>query len=214
MAWREVPVEDSTIGSIAKKSQPYIMQVFIDVSRTNKPEQLLYTIRRVIENDINENHKDCIEDFYICSLSTKMINYKGMLLATQLPEYYSDLANPLLKTRLVVFHQRYSTNTFPSWRLAQPFRYIAHNGEINTLRGNINKMYAREKTMSSSAFGNDIKKLFPIVVPGGSDSAMFDNTFELLFQSGRSIEHSLMMMVPEAFGAKYYISEDRRAFYQ
>ena len=214
LSWREVPVNDNTIGEIAKNSQPYIMQVFIDVSRSNKPEQLLYIIRRVIENNINKDHKDCIDDFYICSLSTRVIIYKGMLLATQLPEYYPDLVNPLMKTRLVVFHQRYSTNTFPSWKLAQPFRYIAHNGEINTLRGNINKMYAREKTMSSTVFGSDIKKLFPIVVPGGSDSALFDNTFELLVQSGRSIEHSLMMMVPEAFGAKYYISEDRRAFYE
>lgn len=214
LEWRDVPVNDESIGDIAKNSQPNIKQVFIDISRTNKPEERLYVIRRIIENTINNDYKDCALDFYICSLSTRTIVYKGMLLANQLPEYYPDLSNPLVKSKFVIFHQRYSTNTFPSWKLAQPFRYIAHNGEINTLRGNINKMHAREKTLSSAIFGDDIKKLFPIVESGGSDSAMFDNTFELLVRGGRSIDHSLMIMIPEAFGTKYFISEDRRAFYE
>ncbi|MCK4798848.1 MAG: glutamate synthase large subunit [Spirochaetes bacterium] len=214
LTWREVPTDDSMLGEIAKNSQPYVMQVFIKKNNKDLTEQKLYILRRVIENTINKELSDCSEDFYICSLSTDTINYKGMLLAHQLPEYYPDLNNSLLKSRLVIFHQRYSTNTFPSWKLAQPFRYAAHNGEINTLRGNINKMHAREKTISSPTFGKDIKKLFPITVPGGSDSGMFDNTFELLVQAGRSLEHSLMMMIPEAFGKKYYMSEDRRAFYE
>ncbi|MBN2544654.1 MAG: glutamate synthase large subunit [Spirochaetes bacterium] len=214
LSWRVVPVNDISLGEIAKNSQPHIMQIFVNLPFDSDREQHLYVLRRVIENNIADECPDCIDDFYICSLSSKTIIYKGMLLAQQLSEYYPDLKNKKLKSKFVIIHQRYSTNTFPSWKLAQPFRYIAHNGEINTLRGNINKMYARERSMSSAIFGDDIKKLFPIVVPGGSDSAMFDNTFELLVQCGRSIEKSLMIMVPEAFGQKYYISEDRRAFYE
>ncbi len=214
ITWRDVPYNDKDLGFLAKNSQPHIKQVFIDVTGIENTEQKLFITRRVIENTIKKEHPDCNEDFYFCSFSTKLINYKGMLLAGQLPVYYPDLKDEDLKSKLALIHQRYSTNTFPSWKLAQPFRHIAHNGEINTIRGNINKMHAREKLMSSSLFGDEIEKLFPIVIPGGSDSAMFDNTFELLLKAGRSPEKSLMIMVPEAFGKMYHISEDRRAFYE
>jgi len=214
IAWRDVPFDDSDIGLIAKKSQPIIKQIFINVKDLNNKEQRLYILRRIIENKIVDELKDDSEDFYICSLSTKTINYKGMLLANQLPLYYPDLRDHSVKSKLVIIHQRYSTNTFPSWKNAQPFRHIAHNGEINTIRGNVNKMHARENVMESPLFGDDINRLFPIIQEGLSDSSMFDNTIELLIKSGKSIEKSLMMMVPEAFGKKYYISEDRRAFYE
>jgi glutamate synthase domain-containing protein 2/glutamate synthase domain-containing protein 3 len=137
-----------------------------------------------------------------------------MFVAPQFELFFPDIKNTDFTSSMALIHQRYSTNTFPSWPLAQPFRYMAHNGEINTLRGNVNKMKAREKTFSSKLFGNDIKKLIPIIMPGGSDSAMFDNSLELLSSSGRSVEHSVMMMVPEAFGVKYHMSADKRAFYE
>jgi glutamate synthase (NADPH) large chain len=214
IAVRDVPTDDRNLGFLAKDSQPEVKQIFIVKEKDGLNEQILYILRRQIENAISRECPEYSEDFYICTLSTGTICYKGMLLAAQIPEYFPDLKDPLMKTSLVVMHQRYSTNTFPSWKLAHPFRYVAHNGEINTLRGNINKMSAREKTISSPAFGDDIKKLFPVIIPGGSDSASFDNCFELLVQAGRSPEHSLMMMIPEAFGKAYYMSEDRRAFYE
>ena len=135
-------------------------------------------------------------------------------MAWQLFAYYPDLADERVKSALAIVHQRYSTNTFPNWRLAQPFRCIAHNGEINTLSGNRNAMRAREPKLASPAFGEHISDLFPILVPGGSDSACFDNTLELLVRAGRSMPHAMMMMIPEAFGAKYHISTDKRAFYE
>ncbi len=155
-----------------------------------------------------------MQDFYIPSLSCSTITYKGMFDAPMLEEFYEDFADPDFKSAVAVVHQRYSTNTFPSWPLAQPFRHIAHNGEINTLRGNINKMCARETTLESPLYGNDIKKLFPIIEPGNSDSGSFDNAYELLVSSGRSLEHSTIMMIPEAFGPSYHISVDKKAFYE
>jgi glutamate synthase (NADPH/NADH) large chain len=214
LGWREVPVDDAPLGDIARDSQPHISQVFIDIRKVKNPEQKLYISRRVIENKIEQEYPAFTEECYICSLSSKLIVYKGMLLAHQIPVYYHDLEDKTLKTRLVIIHQRYSTNTFPSWKLAQPFRYLAHNGEINTLRGNINKMRAREQTLASDAYGDEMSKLFPIIQEGGSDSACFDNCYELLVNSGKTTEESLMMMIPEAFGKKYYMSEDRRSFYE
>ncbi|HPP03974.1 MAG TPA: glutamate synthase large subunit [Spirochaetota bacterium] len=211
---RSVPTNDATLGMLAKKSQPIIKQIFVTKDKKPLTETRLYILRRVIENTILNNYKDYSEDFYICSFSINTIVYKGMLLASQIPEYFIDLKDPLIKSKFALFHQRYSTNTLPAWRLAQPFRYIAHNGEINTLRGNINKMKSREKIIKSDVFGDEIEKIFPVIIPGGSDSACFDNCFELLLHGGRSCEHSLMMMIPEAFGKKYYMSEDRRAFYE
>ncbi len=147
-------------------------------------------------------------------MSCRTICYKGMFLAPQLFAYYPDLADERVQTALAIVHQRYSTNTFPSWRLAQPFRMIAHNGEINTLRGNANRLQGYEKTMSVPALTEDMSELFPILQPGGSDSACFDNCMELLVRAGRSAPHALMMMIPEAFGPRYHISTDKRAFYE
>ena len=214
VAVRDVPTNDKNLGFLAKNSQPEVKQIFVVSEKSGLTEQRLYILRRQIENAIVKTYPEYTEDFYICTMSLNTICYKGMLLAAQLPEYYPDLNDPLMKSTLVVMHQRYSTNTLPSWKLAHPFRYVAHNGEINTLRGNINKMKAREKTISSPSFGDEIDKLFPVIIPDGSDSASFDNCFEFLVQGGRSPEQSLMMMIPEAFGKSYYMSEDRRAFYE
>ncbi len=139
--------------------------------------------------------------------------YKGQLISTQLPEFFPDLLDPSFKTALAMVHQRFSTNTFPSWDRAHPYRFMSHNGEINTLRGNINWMHAREKLFSSPLFGDDIKKLLPIVEPNGSDSAMFDNCLELLIRTGRSLPHSVMMMIPEAWQNDAQMSDSKRAFY-
>jgi glutamate synthase (NADPH) large chain len=214
IAWRDVPTDDSCLGFLAKDSQPMVKQLFIQGIGFSLTEDKLYVLRRSIENAVIKELPLYKEDFYICTLSTSTICYKGMLLSEQLPKYFPDLKDKSMKTKLVVMHQRYSTNTFPAWKLAHPFRYVAHNGEINTLRGNVNKMTAREKNLSSEKFGDDIKKLFPVIMPGGSDSASFDNCLELLIQAGRTPEQSLMMMIPEAFGKTFYMSEDRRAFYE
>ncbi|MCB4792071.1 MAG: glutamate synthase large subunit [Elusimicrobia bacterium] len=215
LGFRDVPVDPECLGEIARRSMPFMKQVFVQFKglKNGELERKLYVVRKVIENYVLSK-KIPIEDFYIVSFSSRVINYKGMFIAPQFEMFYKDLGDKDFQSSMALVHQRYSTNTFPSWPLAQPFRYIAHNGEINTIRGNINKMKARESTLSSVLFGSDIKKLFPIIEANGSDSSMFDNALELLVLSGRTLEHSLMMMVPEAFGTKYHISEDKRAFYE
>ncbi len=215
LGWRDVPVRPDCLGEMAKSVMPVIRQMFVrfDDMTGDALERKLYVTRKVIES-YTMNAGMAFEEFYICSFSSKTITYKGMFVAPQFEHFFPDLANPRFESSLVLVHQRYSTNTFPSWPLAQPFRYMCHNGEINTLRGNINKMVAREATLKSDLFGEDIKKLSPIIEPSASDSAIFDNAFELLAWSGRSVEHSVMMMVPEAFGPKYHISADKRAFYE
>ncbi len=213
--YRDVPVKPDCLGKMALDSLPQFKQVFITVAGLEgiNLERKLYIIRKLVETKARESGLG-MEDFYISSLSCKTIIYKGMFVAAQLESFYPDLSDPDFTSCLAMVHQRYSTNTFPSWALAHPFRYIAHNGEINTLRGNLNKMKAREKTLSSGFFGDDISKLFPIATPNASDSAIFDNVYELLVLGGRSMEHAMMMMVPEPFGTKYHISEDKRAFYE
>ncbi len=215
IGWRDVPVCPGCLGRTAMDSMPFICQVFVEFPALSgrELERKLYLVRRIIENKAYESGID-IDKFYIPSFSAYTIIYKGLFVAPQFEEFYLDLKDKDFQSALIIVHQRYSTNTFPSWPLAQPFRYIAHNGEINTLRGNINKMKAREKTISSDLFGEDIKKLLPVINTVLSDSGIFDNVYELLFQSGFSLEHSMMMMVPEAFGSKYHISEDKRAFYE
>ncbi|MBN1647730.1 MAG: glutamate synthase large subunit [Spirochaetales bacterium] len=214
LGFRDVPVDPSCLGEIALESRPYIMQVFIscDGLEGDALENKLMTIRRCIEKKAEKTWS--LEEFYVSSLSCRTIVYKGMFVAPQLEAFFPDLSDTNFQSALAVVHQRYSTNTFPSWPLAQPFRYLAHNGEINTLKGNVNRMKAREHTLSCPSFGKALKKLLPLINPALSDSACFDNVFELLSRSGRSIEHSMMMMVPEAFGKKYHISEDKRAFYE
>ena len=215
LGWRDVPTCPGCLGRTAIDSMPFICQVFVEFSSFSGMdlERKLYLVRRSIENNVAELGIT-LDEFYIPSFSSNTIIYKGLFVAPQFEEFYLDLKDKDFQSAIIVVHQRYSTNTFPSWPLAQPFRYIAHNGEINTLRGNINKMRAREKTISSAYFGENIKKLLPVINPELSDSGIFDNVYELLFQSGFNMEHSMMMMVPEAFGSKYHISEDKRAFYE
>ncbi|MBN1766419.1 MAG: glutamate synthase large subunit [Sedimentisphaerales bacterium] len=213
---RDVPGDNSTLGDLAKAAEPTIKQLFIDSSGMDEVlfERRLYLARKRAERKVRDEFGLAAMDFYVVSMSCRTICYKGMFLAPQLFHYYPDLADERVMTSLAIVHQRYSTNTFPNWRLAQPFRLIAHNGEINTLSGNLNKMRARELNMSSPLYGDDIQDLFPIVTPQTSDSASFDNVLELLVQSGRTLPHAMMMMIPEAFGPMYHISTDKRAFYE
>lgn len=216
LAWRDVPTCNSRLGQIARSVEPVIRQVLIHGhGLTEEPlERRLFLLRKRVEQRIWREVGQSADDFYIVSMSCRTINYKGMFLAWQLFEYYPDLADPRIETALAIVHQRYSTNTFPCWKLAQPFRMIAHNGEINTLRGNINRVRSYEKTMASPLLSENLSEIFPIIEPGGSDSAAFDNTMELLVRAGRTAPHVLMMMVPEAFGERYYMSTDKRAFYE
>ncbi len=217
LGWRDTPVDASAIGRVARGSQPYIQQIFV-----NRPagmnedafERKLYIVRKRAESEVAASDIEDRETFYIPSLSARTIVYKGLLLAPQIANFYGELSDPLVKSALCLVHQRFSTNTFPSWQLAHPYRYVAHNGEINTLRGNVNWMHARQSLLKSKLFGDDIKKLFPIIAPGGSDSANFDNAVELLFQSGRSLPHVMAMLIPEAWAGNPHMRPEKRAFYE
>jgi glutamate synthase domain-containing protein 2/glutamate synthase domain-containing protein 1/glutamate synthase domain-containing protein 3 len=215
LGWRDVPVDPQCLGDVARESLPKISQVFVsfDDLKDSHFDRKLFIIRKCLENEAKRVGWDA-GNFYIPSFSRRTIIYKGMFVASQFACFYPDLVDKNFKSAIALVHQRYSTNTFPSWSLAQPFRYIAHNGEINTLRGNVNKMIALDYTFSSPLFGDEIKKISPVMDPRASDSAIFDNVFELLTMAGRSMEHSMMMMVPEAFGFQYHISQDKRAFYE
>ena len=216
LGWREVPTSDGHLGEIARASRPIIRQVFLGRGRTAREdfERRLYILRRSVEKAIAAWEDPRAGAFYIPSLSSRTIVYKGMLSGSQLARFYPDLVDESFAAAFAVVHQRYSTNTFPTWSLAQPFRMIAHNGEINALRGNINHMRAREADLRSPLFGREIEKVKPVIVEGGSDSAIFDNVLELLVQAGRSGPHALMMMVPEAWGTRFLMSEDKRGFYE
>jgi len=216
LGWREVPASNDCLGRIALASEPFINQIFVDGAgfESEQLERQLYLARKRAERLVREKFGDDGKDFYVASLSSRTICYKGMFMAWQLFAYYPDLVDERVRSALAIVHQRYSTNTFPSWQLAQPLRCIAHNGEINTLSGNRNWMQARQMKMTDGMFGDDIDDLLPILTPEASDSACFDNVFELLVRSGRSLPHSMMMMIPEAFGAGYHISTDKRAFYE
>ncbi len=208
--WRDVPVDDRHVGETARLSAPVIRQVVIeadgDIPDQDAFERKLYVIRRVIERAAGR-------EITLPSFSSRTLVYKGMLTAPQLPRYYTDLRDPRLASRLALVHSRFSTNTFPSWELAHPYRMIAHNGEINTLRGNVNWMRARESQLASELFGEDLEKVIPVVREGGSDSAIFDNVLELLVLGGRSIPHSVMMMVPEAYRTRGDLDPDVKGFY-
>ncbi|MHC4882152.1 MAG: glutamate synthase large subunit [Planctomycetota bacterium] len=216
LGWRDVPVSSDCLGEIALSAEPSIKQIFIDGAglKGGQLERKLYLARKRAERLVSDKFGDSADDFYVTSLSCKTICYKGMFMAWQLFSYYPDLNNEQFTSALAIVHQRYSTNTFPNWKLAQPFRCIAHNGEINTLSGNRNCMQMREKRMESPILGGDLSDLLPVLTPGASDSANFDNMLELLYLSGRSMPHSLMMMIPEAYGDKYHISADKRSFYE
>ena len=207
--WRDVPIDDRQIGDTARASQPRIRQVLIaaaDQLDQDQFERKLYVIRRLIE-------QSAPDDVILPSFSSRTIVYKGMLTAPQLPRYFTDLRDPRVASRLALVHSRFSTNTFPSWGLAHPFRMIAHNGEINTLRGNTNWMRARESQLASELFGDDLQKLMPVVQEGGSDSAVFDNVLEMLVLSGRSIPHAVMMMIPDSYRTRRDLDPDVRGFY-
>jgi glutamate synthase domain-containing protein 2/glutamate synthase domain-containing protein 1/glutamate synthase domain-containing protein 3 len=208
--WRDVPVDDRYVGDTARASAPRIRQVIVgagdEVADQEEFERRLYVIRRVIERTAGDAMS-------FPSLSSRTVVYKGMLTAPQLPRYFSDLRDPRLATRLALVHSRFSTNTFPSWELAHPFRMVAHNGEINTLRGNVNWMRARESQLESELFGEDLSKVIPVIQAGASDSAILDNVLELLVLSGRSIPHAIMMMIPEAYRTRTDLDPDVKGFY-
>src|SRR5947199_56075 len=177
-------------------------------------ERKLYVVRKCAKKEIRDSGIQDEEMFYIPSLSCRTIVYKGLLLAPQIANFYRELSDPDVDSALCLVHQRFSTNTFPSWQRAHPYRYIAHNGEINTLRGNVNWMHARQSVLASPLFGDDIKKLFPIIQPGGSDSAAFDNALELLVMSGRGLAHAMAMLIPEAWSKNEHMNPQKRAFYE
>ncbi|HET9124946.1 MAG TPA: glutamate synthase-related protein [Solirubrobacteraceae bacterium] len=208
--WRDVPVDDRFVGEIARTAAPVIRQLIVEagdgVADQAAFERRLYVIRRLIE-------RESAGEIALPSFSSRTLVYKGMLTAPQLPRYFPDLRDPRVASRLALVHSRFSTNTFPSWELAHPFRMIAHNGEVNTVRGNINWMRARESQLASELFGEDLAKVLPVVRSGGSDSATFDNVLELLVLGGRSLPHALMMMVPEAYRSQTDLDPDVRGFY-
>ena len=217
LGWREVPHESSKIGKVARSVMPEFKQLFIGRGKNTKPEDLdrkLYIIRKRLYNKVQESTLAQRNYYYFCSLSAKTMVYKGQLMAEQLDRFFADLADPMMVSALAMVHSRYSTNTFPTWALAHPYRMIAHNGEINTLRGNINSMHAREKQFISEAFGKDLEKTLPVVVPHGSDTATFDNVLEILVLSGRSLPHAVMMMIPEAYSGHETMSDEKKAFYE
>jgi glutamate synthase domain-containing protein 2/glutamate synthase domain-containing protein 1/glutamate synthase domain-containing protein 3 len=216
LGWRQVPCENSCLGPIALSAEPTIRQIFVDGAGfvEDALERRLYIARRRAEQLVRETFGQAAQDFYLPSLSCRTVCYKGMFMAWQLFAYYPDLADERFSSALAIVHQRYSTNTFPSWSLAQPFRCIAHNGEINTLSGNRNCMQMREPRLRCPALNDDLSDIIPVLDSQGSDSACFDAMLELLVRAGRSMPHAMMMLVPEAFGAKYHISTDKRAFYE
>ena len=218
LGWRTVPTNNASLGATARASEPFVRQVFIGRNRILKDdmafERKLYVIRKRSTTIIPELDLVQAGYWYLASLSHKTIVYKGMLLTSQLSEYYPDLKDPAMESALALVHSRFSTNTFPSWNRSHPYRYLAHNGEINTLRGNINWMHARQSMFASELFGDDIKKILPVINTDGSDSAMFDNCFELLSLSGRSPAHAAMMMIPEPWENHESMDPERRAFYE
>jgi len=218
IGWRDVPTDNSSLGESVKPTEPVHMQVFIGRGRKKfsetEFERRLYILRKSISNAIYKRRERRTSGYYPVSISCRTVIYKGMFLADQLGAYYPDLHDPDFESALALVHQRFSTNTFPTWSLAHPYRYIAHNGEINTLRGNVNWMAARQASVSSPLFGGDINKLWPISYEGQSDTACFDNALEFLVQGGYSLAHAMMMMVPEAWAGNPLMDEERRSFYE
>lgn len=216
IAWRDMPVDNTAIGDIAKGSEPYSRQIFIAPERNSAmPLELrLFVARKLAERTIRESSIEDRQLFYIVTLSSRTIVYKGMLMPDQVRHYYPDLRDERLESAMALVHSRFSTNTFPSWDLAQPFRLMAHNGEINTIKGNRFWMEAREADLGSHLLGSDISKVLPVIEPGRSDSASFDNALELLVAAGRSLPHSLMMMIPESWNDKNPIPDYLKYFYE
>ena len=218
IGWRDVPVDDSVLGETVKNNAPIIRQFFIQKGKNTKTEKefqrKLYVIRKQSLFLLQQELQDDCDDFYIVSLSTRTIIFKGMVLAPNLSKFYIDFQNKNFKTAIALFHQRFSTNTFPSWRLAQPFRYLCHNGEINTVKGNTNWMNSRRFSMYSELLGDDLKKLWPVIEKSPSDSATFDNALELLVMGGYSLPHAMMLMIPEAWKDNSLMDPKRSSFYE
>ncbi len=218
LGWRDVPTDDARLGPTARASQPVIRQLFVARGEATPEgdafERKLYVIRRLVEKAVSRSAIPGRGHFYVCSLSARTLVYKGMLNSDQLAAFYPDLRDEGLTACLAMVHSRFSTNTFPSWARAHPYRYISHNGEINTLRGNVNWMQARQRMFSSKVFGDDLKKVLPVIDTDGSDSAMFDNVLELLVLAGRSLPHALMMMIPEPWSRHESMSAELKAFYE
>src|ERR1700676_1698347 len=218
LGWRDVPTDNSTLGQTVKPTEPAHMQVFIGrgahIKNDDEFERRLYILRKSISQAIYQRRDRGLAGYYPVSLSCRTVVYKGMFLADQLGKYYPDLAEADFESALALVHQRFSTNTFPTWSLAHPYRMIAHNGEINTLRGNVNWMAARQASVHSELYGKDISRLWPISYEGQSDTACFDNALEFLVQGGYSLPHAVMMMIPEAWSGNPLMDERRRAFYE
>jgi glutamate synthase (NADPH/NADH) large chain len=217
LGWRDTPVDGSAVGRVARVSQPYIQQIFVGCPadlNEDAFERKLYVVRKRAELEVASSDMEDGGMFYVPSLSARTIVYKGLLLAPQIANFYTELSDPDVASALCLVHQRFSTNTFPSWQLAHPYRYIAHNGEINTLKGNVNWMNARQSVLQSDLFGDDLPKVYPTITPGGSDSSSFDNAVELLFQAGRSLPHVMAMLIPEAWAGNPHMKAEKRAFYE
>ncbi len=217
LGWRDVPVDSTGLGESVRKSEPVVRQVFIgrgaNCADTDAFERKLFVIRKIVQHAVRRSLGGS-QSLYIPSLSSRTIVYKGMLLAGQVGKYYLDLQDERVTSALALVHQRFSTNTFPTWIRAHPFRMIAHNGEINTVRGNVNWMAARHAAMSSKLLGEDLDKLWPLIVENQSDSACFDNALELLVMGGYSLPHAMMLLIPEAWAGNPLMDEERRAFYE
>ncbi len=218
LGWRDVPVDGSDLGDAVKAVEPVMMQALVGhgpgVLGEDDFERRLYVARKVISSAVVAMNRRETAEFYAVSMSCRTIVYKGMVLVSQLRGYYRDLQDERFESALALVHQRFATNTFPSWRLAHPYRMVAHNGEINTLRGNVNWMAARQASVSSEKFGNDIAKLWPISYEGQSDTACFDNALEFLVQGGYTLSHAMTMLIPEAWSGNPLMDENRRAFYE
>ncbi|MCK5810825.1 MAG: glutamate synthase subunit alpha, partial [Cocleimonas sp.] len=218
LGWRDVPVDPSDLGVSVKPTEPMTRQVFIaagaDTQGQNGLERKLFVIHKVIGIKARQQEMAGVGDFYINSMSTRTIVYKGMLLAEQVGEYYLDLADERIVSAIALVHQRFSTNTFPTWDLAHPFRMVAHNGEINTNRGNVNWMKAREHSMRSKILGDDVKKIWPVIADGQSDTACFDNALELMVAGGYSLSEAMTMLIPEAWYGDETMNDKQRAYYE
>ncbi|MBI3542571.1 MAG: glutamate synthase subunit alpha, partial [Deltaproteobacteria bacterium] len=227
LGWRTVPVRSDAIGPQARSTEPVVRQLFVTCPKPKaaKPgrgpaddelafERKLYVIRKRVEHVVRESALAGREHFCVPSFSSRTIVYKGLLLPTQVGRYYADLADPRVESALGLVHSRFSTNTFPTWSLAHPYRYICHNGEINTVKGNVNWMRARQGRLQSDLFGPDLAKLFPIVADNQSDSACLDNALEFLHMGGRSLPHAMMMLIPEPYVSNPEMDLERRGFYE
>jgi len=218
LGWRTVPANNSTLGATAKASEPFMRQAFIGRNSKIKDdmafERKLYVIRKRAAAEIRAAGLKGSHFWYVASLSHRTLVYKGMLMPEQVQQYFPDLSHAAMESALALVHSRFSTNTFPSWERGHPYRYVAHNGEINTLRGNINWMHARESMFQTELFGDDIEKILPIINTNGSDSAMFDNCLELLVLAGRSLPHAVMMMIPEPWANHESMDDEKKAFYE